>query len=82
MDYAGWLDRVAVIEQAHPDKRVVEVAIPGGLPKSAWNVENRLYRGRIPLDGDKIPDMREGVYGAFRVTDGAFCVRFNDGTQI
>lgn len=79
MDWSGWLDKVTVIEAANPDKRIVAVSMPGGLPKIAWNVPNNLYRGNIPLDGANMPDMREGIYSAFPVTDGAFAVRFNTG---
>ena len=79
MDWQGWLDKVAVIETANPDKRVVSVSIPGGLPKHACNVQNQLYRGHSPLDNASVADMREGVYGAFHVTDGPFHVRFNTG---
>jgi hypothetical protein len=82
MDWQGWLDKVAVIEAANPDKRVVSVSIPGGLPSHARNVPNRLYRGNIPLDNANVADMREGVYGTFRVTAGPFRVRFNTGESL
>jgi len=82
MDWQGWLDQIELIEKAHPDKRIVSVSIPGGLPVQARNVPNRLYRGNIPLDNATVADMREGVYGAFRVAAGPFQVRFNTGDVI
>lgn len=82
MDWTGWLDRVEAIERQHPSKRIVSVSIPGGLPKVGWNVENHLYRGRVPVDSNRIENMRAGVYGSFRVTDGAFAVLFNDGIEV
>jgi len=78
MDWSGWLDKIGSIERAHPEKRVVAVTIPGGLPPVAWNVEANLYRGHVPIEGN-VPNMREGVYASFPVTDGAFAVRFNTG---
>lgn len=82
MDWSGWLDRVEAIEKAHPEKRIVGVQIPGGLPERGWNVENNLFRCNIRLDGGKVPNMRSGVFGTYYVTDGDFCVRFNDGTLL
>lgn len=57
--------------------------IPGGLPRVGWNVDNpgaQGFRGRAlePC----LPNMREGVMSNYRVEDGPFEVRFNDGTVL
>lgn len=57
--------------------------MPGGLPEREWNVEGAVYRCGVILDGyQKMPNMRQGVYGSFVVTDGEFGVRFNTGETL
>lgn len=77
-----WLKDVEAVERAHPNQRIVSVSFPGGVPAIAWNVENNLYRGHSPLDGNNFPHMRAGIYGSFMVLDGPFEVRFNDGEVV
>lgn len=75
-----YLAQVEKIELQHPDKRVVLVTMPCELPESLWNVEASLMRGYIPITDQRVPGLRQGVFGNFRIEQGPFVVRFNDGT--
>lgn len=77
-----YLEQVEKIELANRDKRVVHVWMPCELPKYLWNVDNAQYVGRSPLDGETIPHMRKGIMGNFRIDQGSFSVKFNDGSTL
>ena len=50
------------------------------LEKWFWNVDDTQMRGHIPLSNDPIPGLRRGIFGTFKIEQGPFAVKFNDGT--
>lgn len=74
------MKRVEEIELANREKRVVAVTMPCDIPGHLFNVEQVLMRGRIPITDSRIPDLRQGIFANFKISQGPFVVQFNDGT--